>query len=68
MATVHQSTASDNYRIENSADGDGAGNTEGGVTRDEIETYERESNHRAGFDPDELETDPVRTMTEEEDE
>lgn len=38
------------------------------MTRDEIETYERESNHRAGFDPDELETDPVRTMTEEEDE
>lgn len=35
------------------------------MTRDEIETYQRESNHRAGFDPDELETDPARTMNDD---
>lgn len=37
------------------------------LTPEQIETYQRESNYRAGFDQDELETDPVRTMTEEED-
>lgn len=38
------------------------------MTREEIETYQRESNQRAGYDPDEPEADQVRTMTEEDDE
>ena len=34
------------------------------LTPEQTETYQRESNERAGFDPDELETDPVRTMND----
>lgn len=35
------------------------------LTPEQTKTYERESNQRAGYDPDELETDPVRTLNDD---